>query len=123
MYRRCPERVFSLFRQAQHQTVAGALRAAVIRLFENKAMRYKDSFYYWAAFIPHGFAGVRLDDALLDQIHSYLTEQLRQSQACNQGECTIEEMEETLSSHCYCEIEEEELTLSRQECQEYELLD
>ena len=35
-------------------------------------MKYDRSFYYWAAFISHGFASVKLDDALLDQIHNRL---------------------------------------------------
>ena len=83
-------------------------------------MRYKDSFYYWAAFIPHGFADVKLDEALLDRIHMYLKKKLRESKTLDQDIGTVEEMEATLASQLYHEIEELELTLS---CQEYELLD
>ena len=62
--------------QGQYQTVAEALRAAVLSLLEDEEMIYKDSFYYWAAFISHGFASVKLDDALLDQIHHKTREYL-----------------------------------------------
>ena len=36
-------------------------------------MKYKRSFYYWAGFISHGSANVKLDDALLHQIYDRLT--------------------------------------------------
>ena len=39
---------------------------------EEEDMNFKRSFYFWAAFISHGFASVKLDDALLDQIHDKL---------------------------------------------------
>lgn len=41
-------------------------------LLEDDNERYKQSFYFWAAFVPQGFASVQLNSALLDKIHSYL---------------------------------------------------
>lgn len=52
----------------QYQTVAQALQAAVVSLLHDKDLHYKDSFYYWAALVPHGFASVQLDDELLERV-------------------------------------------------------
>ena len=96
----------------------------MISLLSGQEKRFKDCFYYWAAFTTYGFAGAKLEEAVLDQIHSHLEEeQQRQSETLDQGENTIEGMGTTLASRIYHEIEETELTLSRQRCQEYELLD
>ena len=66
--------------QDKYQTVAEALQAAVASLLKDESMRYKTSFYYWAAFITHGFASIKLDDALLDKIHERLEAQQKQKQ-------------------------------------------
>ena len=55
--------------QDKYKTVAEALQAAVVSLLKDDEMKYKRSFFYWAAFISHGFASVKLDDALLGKIH------------------------------------------------------
>ena len=62
----------SFDRQDRYLTVAEALQAAVLSLLKDEDMRYKQSFYYWAAFFCHGFASVKLDDALLREIHARL---------------------------------------------------
>ena len=66
----CPESL--LLQQDQYCTVADAMRAAVQSLLHDTSMKYEKSFFYWAAFAPQGFAGVRLDNALLDYIHHRL---------------------------------------------------
>ena len=48
------------------------MQTAVVSLLEDDDMKYTRNFFYWAAFISHGFASVKLDDALLDQIHERL---------------------------------------------------
>ena len=59
-------------KQDNYQTVAEALQAAVVSLLADKELGYEKSFYYWAAFITHGFASVQLENALLDQVHDRL---------------------------------------------------
>ena len=51
--------------------MAKALQAAVAALLKTERKQYSDSFYYWAGLVAHGFADVKLDEGLLDQIHSY----------------------------------------------------
>ena len=59
-------------KQDRYQTVGEALQAAVVSLLDEEGTKYRINFYYWAAFLPHGFAGVKPDDVLLDQIHDRL---------------------------------------------------
>ena len=61
-----------IVKQDKFLTIAEALRAAVLSLLRDEDMRYEQSFYYWAAFISHGFASVQLDEKLLGQIHARL---------------------------------------------------
>lgn len=49
-----------------------AFQAAIVSNLRDNDLQLKQSFYYWAAFIPHGFASVKLDAALLERIHSYI---------------------------------------------------
>lgn len=69
-------------------TVAEALQAAIVSLLKDKDTDYKCSFYYWAAFISHGFASIKLDDALLDKIHNQL---MSLKQASGRGEASDSE--------------------------------
>ena len=62
--------VLLIVEQGNYQTVAEALRNAVVSVLGDETMRYKDSFYYWAGFISHGYASTKLDDPLLELIHS-----------------------------------------------------
>ena len=62
--------VLLIVEQGNYQTVGEALRNAVVSVLGDETMRYKDSFYYWAGFISHGYASVKLDDPLLELIHS-----------------------------------------------------
>ena len=50
------------------------MQAAVVSLLRDEELNYKHSFYYWAGFICHGYASVKLDDELLDKIHERLIE-------------------------------------------------
>lgn len=68
----------SVANQDRYQSVAEAFQAALQSLIHNPKFRYKDSFYYWGAFLPHGFADVQLDKQLLDQIHSVILQVARQ---------------------------------------------
>lgn len=68
----------SVAHQDRYQSVAEAFQAALQSLIHNPKFRYKDSFYYWGAFLPHGFADVQLDKQLLDQIHSVILQVARQ---------------------------------------------
>ena len=94
-----------------------------MKLLAENGMRYRESFYYWAGFLPHGYASVKLDEALLGRIYRYLEKQSRKPSACEMGTSTAKEMGARLSRQVYSEIEEQELTLSRQRCEEYGLLD
>ena len=58
--------------QGRYKTVAGALQEAVVSVLGDKEMKFHRSFYYWAAFISHGFASVKLEDAMLDAINVQL---------------------------------------------------
>ena len=55
--------------QIQHRTVVEAFQAAVVSLIEDESLEFRKSFFYWAAFVPHGCANVQLDDCLLDCIN------------------------------------------------------
>lgn len=92
------------------------MQAAVVSLLEENEMNYKISYYYWAAFIPHGFAGVKLDDALLIQMHRRLEGLYRQ--ACDQSGNTkdndsLEKTMMTLARDVYRRLEDREKTLSQ----------
>ena len=53
--------------------MAEALQAAVISsLLGDEDVKYTTSFYDWAVFIVHGFASVKLDEALLGQAYDRL---------------------------------------------------
>ena len=107
--------------QDKYQTVAEALQAAVVSLLGNEKMNYKRSFYYWAAFISHGFASVLLDDAFLGEIHIRL-EKYRQESSAKQGggsELTMEMAMMTLTRDAYHQLEEREQTLSREWCEKW----
>ena len=100
--------------QDKYLTVAEALQATVISLLEDEEMKYTRSFYYWAAFISHGFASVKLDDALLDQIHERL--ELMSSQCWEEDDYTKADLSTailTLTRDAYHRLEEREQTLSR----------
>ena len=56
------------------ETVAEALQAAVLSLLADKSLCYNRSFFYWAPFASDAFAGVQLDDALLEQIRTRLSQ-------------------------------------------------
>ena len=102
--------------QDKYQTVAEALQAAVISLLGAEDMNYKRSFYFWAAFIPHGFASVLLDDALLGEIHAR-QEKLRQESSVKRGggdQVTMEMAMMTLTRDAYHRLEDMEQTLSRE---------
>ena len=108
--------------QDKYQTVAEALQTAVISLLDDEDMKYKRSFYYWAAFISHGFASVLLDDAFLGEIHTRL-EKIRQKSSAEQGgddELTMEKTIMTLTRDAYHRLEEREQTLSREWCAKWE---
>ena len=119
--------VICIATQDKYQTVAEALQTAVVSLLEDEDMKYKTSFYYWAAFICHGFASVRLDDTLLDQIHNRL-ETLYGQQQQHQPDDNSEENDAmislstatlTLTREAYHRLEEWEETLSREWCEKW----
>ena len=126
-------------KQDRYRTVAEGLQAAVASLLDEAEMKYYISFYYWAAFLPHGFGSVKLDDALLDQIHDRV-EALQQQQesaaaaaAAAAAATTAEEEEEegsgqekapemamlTLARDVYHRLEDREQTLSREWCEKW----
>ena len=107
--------------QDKYKTVAEALQAAVVSLLAEEKMSYRRSFYYWAAFISHGFASVLLDDALLGQIHARL-DKLRQDCSDKQGDggdgkSTLEMDMMVLTRDAYSRLEDMEQTLSREWCE------
>ena len=56
--------------------MAEAVQAAAIAVLKEAAkVSYGQSFYYWAGYTPHGFADVKLDNAVLGQIHSCVMKQ------------------------------------------------
>ena len=61
-----------LVEQGQYRTVAQAMQAAIASYLQDHNTEQRHSFYYWAGFIPHGFADVKLEDELLDEIHQRL---------------------------------------------------
>ena len=75
-----------LSKQDRYLTVAEALQAAVASLLDEANVMGHSSFYYWAAFLPHGFASVQLEDALLDQMHERLMTLLQQESSTGCGE-------------------------------------
>lgn len=81
-------------------------------------MKYTRSFFYWAAFIAHGFASIKLDDALLDQIHDKLEAIYGQQPDDDGGESDIESglmtAMLTLTRDAYHRLEGREETLSRE---------
>ena len=109
--------------QDKYQTVAEALQAAVVSLLGEEDMNYRRSFYYWAAFISHGFASVLLDDALLGEIHTRLDES-REDCSDKQGDdghdSTLEMDMMTLTRDAYRRLEDMEQTLSREWCENWE---
>lgn len=111
--------VVCLGAQDKYLTVAEALQAAVLSVLTDEKMKYKNSFYYWAAFISHGFADVKLDDALLDQIHERLEALKPQSSkgggddSSTDSESGLTESILTLTRDAYHRLECEEQTLSR----------
>ena len=111
--------------QDKYLTVAEALQTAVVSLLEDEEMKYNRSFFFWAAFISHGFASTKLDDALLDQIHNRVQEYQKQSNDDNNNnkskddENTLEMAILTLTRDAYCRLEEREETLSREWCEKW----
>ena len=109
--------------QDQYQTVAEALRSAVTSLLKDESMKYKRSFYYWAAFISQGFAGVLLDDALLDEIHTRLQAIQKESSgdeaAAGDDGKIMEAAMMTLTRNAYLQLEDLEQTLSREWCSKW----
>ena len=53
-------------------TVAEAFQAAVVSLLDDEGLNYKRSFFYWGAFISHGYGNVMLNETLLDNINARL---------------------------------------------------
>ena len=105
--------------QERYKTVAEALQAAVLSLLKDKDedMNYKRSFYYWAGIASHGFAGVKLDDALLGQIHSRLRSSSLQGpghSGTDDGEGALTIAMTTLTRNAYRSLEHQEQTLLRE---------
>ena len=118
--------------QGKYQTVAEALQTAVTSLLEDEEMKYSRNFYYWAAFITHGFASIKLDDALLDQIHERLEVVSRQQEEEEEEEYQLDDDGQendvesnltaavlTLTRNAYHRLEEREETLSREWCKKW----
>ena len=104
--------------QDEYLTIAEALQAAVRSVLEDDDLRHKKSLYYWAALLSHGFASVRLDDTLLDQIHDRLQTLYGQQPDDDGQENDIESdvmtATLTLTRNAYHRLEEREETLSRE---------
>lgn len=79
-------------------------------------MKYAKSFYYWAAFIPHGFASTTLDSALLDRIHAGLKSADQDSDHDDDSNEDLTMVILTLARNAYSEMEDQECTLSREWC-------
>lgn len=114
--------------QDEYQTVAEAFRAAVVSLLKDEDMNYRRSFYYWAAFISHGFASVKLDDALLDQIHDRLIDiRTASNDHIEGGDSNNGEIKDspllmailTLTQDAYHRMEKQEQTLTREWCEKW----
>ena len=113
--------------QDKYQTVAEALQTAVTSLLEDEEMKYSRNFYYWAAFITHGFASIKLDDALLDQIHERLEVLYGQQHQLdddddgeeNDVESDLSTAVLSLTRDAYHQLEEREETLSREWCKKW----
>ena len=105
--------------QGRYLTVAKALRAAVTSLLADKeATIFRRSFYYWAAFIPHGFASVTLDDVLLNQIHDRVeTYRQKLTQGEHNPDVSFAMAVLTLTRETYRRLEKWEQTLSREWCE------
>lgn len=58
--------------QDEYRTVAEAYQAAVVSLLEMKEEKFRESHFYWAAFLLHGFADVMLDDGVLESIRKFV---------------------------------------------------
>ena len=103
--------------QDKYLTVAEALQAAVVSVLTDEDLNYRRSYYYWAAFISHGFASVKLDDALLDHIHERL-EVMQQSDTDNGGNESEDEplmaMILALTREMYLTLGNKEQTLARE---------
>ena len=70
-------------------------------LLHDNDLRYKDSFYYWAALLPHGFASVQLDDELLERAHSSLERTARHDKhAAQNGSFAEPQMKEQTRGLC-----------------------
>ena len=108
-------------RQAQYKTVAKAVQAAAVSLLEDKDMKYQHSFYYWAAFISHGFASVKLDDALLNDIHTRLEtlKDIPNGAGHDSPSDPLETAMLTLTRNAYRRLEEQEKILSREWCEKW----
>ena len=93
----------------------------MVSVLTDEDMKYRRSFYYWAAFISHGFASVKLDDVLLDQIHERLEVMRRESikDEPNDPEPTLEMAMLTLTRDAYHRLEHREQTLSREWCEKW----
>lgn len=88
-------------------------------LLAHEDMKYKDSFYYWAGFISHGFADVLLDDRLLDEIHARLSTFQKEANDDQGGEATLEVAMKALTRDAYHRAEELEQTLMRECCEKW----
>ena len=110
-----------ILKQGQYQTVAEALQAAVVSLLDDEEMKYNINFFYWAAFLPHGCAIVKLDDALLDQIHDGLESLVQNDAAADEGDqgTAIETTMLTMTRKAYHHLEYLEQTLSREWCEKW----
>lgn len=118
---RCP------ITQNKYLTVAEALQAAVRSVLTHKDLKYNKSFFYWAAFISHGYASVTLDDALLSEIHKKLMDLQRKSsddEIERDGKSGSEESLGidmlALTRESYFRLEKAEQTLSREWCDEWD---
>ena len=92
------------------------MQAAVVSVLEDGDMKFHRSFYYWAAFIAHGFASVKLDDALLDGIHAQLETFNDRSDPAehNSHNDPLEMAMLTVTRKAYHRLEDQEKTLSRE---------
>lgn len=86
----------------------------MVSLLANKKVKhFGRSYFYWAAFISHGYSSVRLDDAFLDQIHDNL--QVYQSEKLNDNNNTLEMMVLlTLTQDAHERLKDWEQTLSNE---------
>ena len=104
--------------QDKYETVAEALQAAVVSLLADEDMKYKHSFFYWAGFICHGFAGVKLGDALLDTIHNRIESMCKES-GDEEGDDGRALAVMTLTRDAYRRLDEREQALSREWCDKW----